>query len=58
MKKITLIIALIFISINVKAQDDAVYKEDTAKLVAVISANAFKPYIDQFAAAIPADRSS
>jgi len=55
MKKITLILALIFISINVNAQDDATYKEDTAKLVAVISANAFKPYIDQFAAAIPAE---
>lgn len=55
MKKIIGILVLVFISINVNAQEDTVYKEDTAKLVAVISQNAFKPYIDQFTSSVPAE---
>lgn len=54
-KKIILFVVIVGFSLTVKAQDEA-FTKDTAKLVEIISENAFKPYIVQFAAMIPADK--
>ena len=52
MKKILVVLAVVLLSMNMNAQEDGAYQEDTAKLVAMISENAFKPYIDQFASMV------
>lgn len=54
-KRILLVLAVIFCSINMKAQEDAFLK-DTEKLVEIISENAFQPFVAQFTAMIPADK--
>ncbi|MFD1293988.1 DUF2059 domain-containing protein [Lutibacter holmesii] len=56
MKKIILIVVVFLCAFNVNAQEDTSYKTDTEKLVAVISENAFKPYIDQFASMVAAEK--
>lgn len=56
MKKIIVVIAICLFVFKVNAQDNGSYKSDTEKLVAVISENAFKPYIDQFASMVSADK--
>lgn len=48
-------IAILCFSFTVKAQDVS-FSSDTAKLVEVISENAFKPYVAQFTAMIPAEK--
>ncbi len=53
-KKIVILVAIICFSFTAKAQDEA-FTNDTAKLVEIISENAFKPYVAQFTAMIPAE---
>ncbi|SNR33708.1 hypothetical protein SAMN06265371_101433 [Lutibacter agarilyticus] len=55
MKEILVIVVIVCFSFTVKAQDDA-FTNDAAKLVEVISENAFKPYVAQFTAMIPAEK--
>ncbi len=54
-KNTLLLVVIVCFSFTVKAQDEA-FTNDTAKLVEVISENAFKPYIAQFTAMIPAEK--
>ena len=54
-KKIVILVVILCASFTAKAQDEA-FTSDTAKLVEVISENAFKPYIEQFTAMIPAEK--
>jgi len=53
MKKLLFIVALICLSLNMNAQDDEAFANDTAKLVEALTQNAFKPIIAQFNSMIP-----
>ena len=53
MKKILFVIVIVCCSLTVSAQTDESYKADTAKLVEMISADAFQPFVDQISASIP-----
>jgi len=53
MKKLLFLITIVCFSINVSAQDAESYKTDTAKLVEIISADAFQPFIVQILETIP-----
>lgn len=54
MKKLLVVLAIVCISYNANAQDEFV--ADTQKLVETISKDAFKPYIAQFVAMVPAEK--
>lgn len=54
MKKILFIIVLAICSITANAQtENTKFKEETVKLIKIISADSFMPYIEQITAAIP-----
>ena len=53
MKKLLFVVALICLSLNMNAQDDEAFANDTAKLVEALTHNAFKPIIAQFNSMIP-----
>jgi hypothetical protein len=53
MKKILFVIAIVCSSLTINAQTDESYKADTAKLVEIISADAFQPFIAQILTTIP-----
>jgi len=55
MKKLIVII-VVLLAINVKAQSNEAFLKDTSKLVEIISKDAFKPFIAQFSAGIAEDK--